>query len=117
MDFKTDAFRTLYPIILNEIDGIITLTERKFMLVLAKSCDGNAKTRILQSDIASELGVTVRTVSKLVASLVKKEFIDVIPASLIDRHMYGKGNQYCILNHPAYYAINNPGMRQAPQTK
>lgn len=103
MIIPSQTFTSPYPEILNSIDGVITKTERKLLILFEKYCyrDGRIFPKI--KTIAWKLDISTRQVQRLIASLVKKGFIKVIPASLLHRHLYGKGNQYHLLDHPAYH--------------
>lgn len=97
-----NTFTSPYPQILNNIHGVITKTERKLLILFERYCYKDGRVYPKQKTLAFKLGITVRQVRRLITSLVKKGFVKVVPASLVDRHLYGKGNQYHLLNHPAY---------------
>ena len=88
--------------VLNNISGIITSTERKLLSLMERYCYLDGAIYPKRSSIAFKLGIKPRQVSNLIKSLTGKGFISVVAASLVDRHCYGKGNQYHLLNHPAY---------------
>ena len=69
----------------------ITKTERRLLALLERFCFQDGKIYPKRTTIAAKLGIKPRQVSNLVASLVKKGFIAVVPAGLLDRHLYGKG--------------------------
>jgi len=96
--------------VLNKIDGIITSTERRLLCVFERFCYQDGKIFPKQWTLANKLGLTVRQIKRVVASLVEKQFIAVIPAPLVDRHLYGKGNSYTLLLNPAYLASMSPEM-------
>ena len=83
----------------------ITKTERRLLALLERFCFQDGKIYPKRTTIAAKLGIKPRQVSNLVASLVKKGFIAVVPAGLLDRHLYGKGNRYHLLDHPVYGKI------------
>ena len=98
-----NAFKSPFSAILNGIHGIITKTERKLLILFERYCykDGQIFPKI--KTLAGKLELSTRQVQRLIVSLVKKGFLKVVPASLIDRHLYGKGNHYHLLDHPAYH--------------
>jgi len=96
------TFQIPYQKVLNGIDGVITKTERRLLALLERFCFLDGKIYPKQKTMAQKLGLTVRQIKRIISALVKKGFIMVVPAGLVDRHCYGKGNSYHLLNHPAY---------------
>lgn len=96
-------FQNPFPEILNGIQGIITRSERKLLILFERHCFNDGLIYPKQKTIAYKLGLTARQVRRLIASLVKKGFLAVVKSSLVDRHVYGKGNQYHLLDNPAYH--------------
>jgi len=97
------TFENPFQDILNGIHGVITRSERKLLALFERHCYQDGQIYPKQKTIAWKLGLTVRQVRRLIASLVKKGFLKVVSPSLIDRHVYGKGNQYHLVDHPAYH--------------
>lgn len=98
----TQNFHSPFNEILNGIHGMITKSERRLLLLFERHCYKDGQIYPKQATIAYKLGLTVRQVRRLIVSLVKKGFLAVVKSSLVDRHIYGKGNRYHLLNHPAY---------------
>jgi hypothetical protein len=92
---------------MNGIHGVITRSERKLLILFERHCYLDGQIYPKQKTIAHKLGITVRQVRRLIASLVKKGFLAVVPPSLVDRHIYGKGNRYHLLDHPAYHQMSS----------
>lgn len=100
-------FENPFQDILNGIHGVITRSERKLLALFERHCYLDGQIYPKQKTIAHKLGITVRQVRRLIASLVKKGFLAVVPPSLVDRHIYGKGNRYHLLDHPAYHQMSS----------
>lgn len=96
-------FTSPFPEILNNIHGVITKSERKLLILFERFAYKDGKIFPKQATIAKKMGISTRQVKNLIASLIKKGFIKVIAPSLVDRHLYGKGNSYHLLDHPAYH--------------
>lgn len=97
------VFSDPYPKILNKIDGIITKTERKLLILFERYCFKDGLIFPKQSTIAYKLGISKRQVIRLIKSLQEKKFISVTKPTLVEKHLYGKGNKYCLLDHPSYH--------------
>jgi len=95
-------FSEPYQEILNKIDGIVTRSERRLLSLLERYCYKDGKIFPKQKSIAFKLGITIRQVKRLIKSLQEKGFVKVDVATLVDRHLFGKGNTYHLLNNPAY---------------
>ena len=93
---------TSYLKVLNSINGVITTTERKMLLLFNRFCFNDGDIYPKRATIAFNLGIKPRQVSRLTKSLTKKGFISVTEPTLFDRHSYGKGNIYHLLFHKAY---------------
>lgn len=98
----SQIFDKPYSKILNSIDGIINKTERKMLLMFERFCYKDGLIFPKQSTIATKLNLSQRQVIRVINSLKSKGFISVTKPSLKDRHLYGKGNNYNMLNHPSY---------------
>lgn len=98
----SQTFSEPFPKILNKIDGVITKTERKLLILFNNYCYKDGLIFPKQKTIAYKLGISKRQVKRLIKSLQEKMFIKVIPSNLNDRHLYGKGNTYSLLNHALY---------------
>lgn len=96
-------FQNPFPEILNGIQGVITRSERKLLILFEWHCFEDGQIYPKQKTIAFKLNLTVRQVRRLISSLVKKGFLSVVKSSLVDRHVYGKGNKYHLLDNPAYH--------------
>ncbi|NWH06825.1 helix-turn-helix domain-containing protein [Desulfobacter latus] len=110
-----NIFTNPFAEILNGIHGILTKTERKLLILFERYCykDGQIFPKI--KTLARKLGISTRQVQRLIASLVEKGFLKVVPASLIDRHLYGKGNHYHLLDHPAYHQDEKISSEMSPE--
>lgn len=95
-------FNVPYHIVLNSIKEIITLTERKLLLLFNKFSHLNGRIFPKQTTIAAKLGLSQRQVIRTLQSLERKGFIVIQRAELIKRHLYGKCNSYVLTNNPAY---------------
>lgn len=95
-------FQIPYQKVLNSIDGIVTKTERRLLALLERYCYQDGQIYPKQKTLAHKLGLTIRQVQRIIKALVKKGFLAVVPAALVDRHLYGKGNHYHMLDHPVY---------------
>ncbi len=104
------TFTSPFQQILNGINGVITKSERKLLILFERYCYQDGKIFPKQSSLAFKLGITVRQVQRLIASLVKKGFIAVIPSNLVDRHLFGQGNRYHLLDHEAYHQAEKSKM-------
>jgi len=98
----SQVFDKPYSKILNSIDGLITKTERKMLLMFERFCYKDGLIFPKQSTIATKLNLSQRQVIRIINSLKSKGFISVTKPSLNERHLYGKGNNYNMLNHPSY---------------
>lgn len=96
------TFSIPFQRVLNGIDGVVTRTERRLLALLERFCYQDGRIYPKQNTLAFKLGVTVRQIQRLISALISKGFIMVVPSALVDRHCYGKGNSYHLLNHPAY---------------
>lgn len=97
------TFSDPYHKILNKIDGVITKTERKLLILFERYCFKDGLIFPKQSTIAYKLGISKRQVVRLIKSLQEKKFISVAKPTLVEKHLYGKGNKYCLLDHPVYH--------------
>lgn len=109
-DFTSDLiplkkFAEPFSKVLDKIIGLVTKTERKLLYWLEYYCMEDGLIYPKQKTLASRLGVNERHVRRLLNSLVKKKFVEVVHASLVDRHLFGMANRYKLLNHPIYIAI------------
>jgi len=95
-------FTEPYQKILNQIDGILTRSERKLLSLMERYCYQDGKIYPKQKTIAFKMSITARQIRRLIKSLREKGFLSVVSSSLVDRHLYGKGNSYHLLNNPAY---------------
>ena len=110
-------FATSFDHVLNSIDGILTRSERRLLSLFAFRAYKNGEIYPKQYSIACKLGLSVRQVRRVIASLVKKGFVSVIPSSLLARHCYGKGNRYHLLNHPAYDSMARRSPEMSPEER
>ena len=95
-------FNVPYSKVLNDIDCVITLTERKMLLLFERYCYLDGLIYPKQSTIASKLNISVRQVIRVLQSLEKKNFILINKVNLKDRHLYGKRNSYALTNNSFY---------------
>ena len=96
------TFTEPFQQILNNIDGILTRSERKLLSLMERYCYQDGKIYPKQKTIAFKMSITARQIRRLIKSLREKGFLSVVSSSLVDRHLYGKGNSYHLLNNPAY---------------
>ena len=95
-------FSDSYDSILNNIDGLITKTERKMLSFFAFKAYKDGEIFPIQKTIAKKLRIGIRQVKRVIRSLIEKGFLLVTHSSLVERHIYGKGNHYHFLNHEIY---------------
>ena len=97
------TFNSPFNEILNGVHGVITKSERKLLMLFERYCYQDGQIYPKQATIAYKLNLTVRQVQRLIVSLVQKGFLAVLPPSLVDRHIYGRGNRYHLLDNEAYH--------------
>ena len=95
-------FSVSYDRVLNSIDGVLTRSERRLLSLFAFRAYKDGEIFPKQGSIAQKLRICVRQVRRIISSLIQKGFIKVVSPSLVDRHCYGKGNRYHLLNNSAY---------------
>lgn len=98
-------FSESFDSVLNSIDGVLTRSERRLLSLFAFQAYQDGHIFPKQNSIAIKLRLSVRQIRRIIASLIKGGFITVDPSSLVDRHCYRSGNQYHLLNHPAYASM------------
>lgn len=98
----SQTFNEPFNKVLNKIDGVITKTERKLLILFEGYCYKDGLIFPKQKTIAYKLGISKRQVIRVIKSLQDKMFIKVNPSNLLDRHLYGKGNSYHLLDHSVY---------------
>ena len=103
-------FQIPFNSILNNIHGILTKSERRLLNLFERYCFKDGRIYPKQSTIAYKLKISVRQVQRLIASLVEKGFLYVVKSCLMDRHLFGQGNSYHLLNNDAYQAKMSPEM-------
>jgi len=82
--------------------AILSPTEKRVLIILARYAflDGDCYPK--QKTIAWKLGKTVRTIQRVLKSLVDKKFIRIQKPGLIDRHLFRKADRYFFVWHDAY---------------
>ncbi len=108
-------FSSSYDSVLNSIDGLITSTERKLLSFFAFKAYRNGEIYPVQKTIARKLNIGIRQVKRIIQALIRKGFILVTPPSLIERHLYGKGNRYHFLYHEIYATTGKMSPEMSPE--
>ena len=108
-------FQIPFNSILNNIHGILTQSERKLLILFERYCFKDGRIYPKQKTLAYKLKMSVRQIQRLISSLVKKGFLAVVESSLLNRHLFGQGNSYHLLNNKAYVAKMSPEMSPEKQ--
>ena len=101
------AFNVPYPKILNNIDGIITTTERRLLVLFGRYAYKDGLIFPKQVSLAYKINISKRQIIRLIKSLVTKGFISVKRPTLVEKHCFGKGNTYCLIDNPVYHSGRN----------